>query len=133
MNLLQVLHQRWLADETLNGLLPADRVFTGISPDRTLPRAEILKPSQRPLTLPGDGSAIDNAVVQFRVFHNRYDDGAEILQQIKATFDRIAFNLEQQKKVFNMQPTRNTEKQHDDGVWEFTLDFDCTLYLPDGV
>jgi hypothetical protein len=133
MNLLQVLHQRWSANAELNGLLPASRVFTGMSSDRTPPFAVIFKLSQRPLSLPGDGSAIDRAAVRFRVFHDHYDAGAEILQHVKIAFDRTAFDLAENNKVLNLQRTNDSENQHDDGIWEFTIDFDCTLYLPTGV
>jgi hypothetical protein len=133
MNLLQVLHQRWSDDPALDGLLPTGRVFTGMSSDRAPPYAVISKVSQRPVSLPGDGSAIDSIVVQFRVFHDHYDAGAEILQQVKATFDRTAFDLADSKEVFNMQRTKDAEEQHADGLWEFTISFECTVYLPTGV
>ena len=133
MNLLQVLHQRWSAETALDALLPAGRVFTGMSSDRTLPFAVISKASQRPFSLPGDGSAVDCVEVQIWIFHDRYDAGAEIVHQVKTAFDRISFDLADGKKVFNMQRTNEAEKQHDDGIWEFTIDFDCTVYLPAGV
>ncbi|MBN2581412.1 MAG: DUF3168 domain-containing protein [Pirellulales bacterium] len=133
MNLLQVLHQRWSADAALSNLLPASRVFTGLSPDRSLPYAVFSKASQRPLSLLGDGSAVDRVGVRIRLFHDRYDDGAEIAQQVKAAFDRIAFDLADDKKVLNMQRTDESEEQHDDGAWEFTVHFDCTVSLPAGV
>ena len=133
MNLMSVLHQRWSADAALNGLLAASRVFTGMSPDRTPPFAVISKTGQRPISLPGDGSALDRVGVRIQVFHDHYDAGAEILGQVKTTFDRTAFELADDQKVLNMQRTNDVEKQSDDGMWEFLIDFDCTVYLPAGV
>ncbi|MGD0516486.1 MAG: DUF3168 domain-containing protein [Thermoguttaceae bacterium] len=133
MNLAQVIHQRWAADSTLNGLLPATRVYTGLSFDPTRPFAVISKESDKPETYHSDGSAIDAVGLRIQVFHDNYDAGAEIAHQIKKVFDRTAFDLSGSDKVLNIQRGNNSENQTDDGVWQFIMDFICTVYLASGV
>src|SRR3972149_1427654 len=129
MNLAQVIHQRWAADTTLNGLLPASRVYTGLSFDPVRPFAVISKESDRPATYHRDGSAIDTVGLRIQVFHDHYDAGAGIMHQIKATFDRTAFDLAGSDKVLNIDRGNDSERQNNDGVWQFIIDFDCTVYL----
>jgi hypothetical protein len=133
MNLAQVIHQRWAADTTLNGLLPATRVYTGLSFDPLRPFAVISKESDKPETYHSDGSAIDSVGLRIQVFHDNYDAGAEIAHQIKAAFDRTAFDLAGSDKVLNIQRGNDSENQNDDGVWQFIMDFNCTVYLASGV
>ena len=133
MNLAQVIHQRWAADSTLNGLLPATRVYTGLSFDPTRPFAVISKESDKPETYHSDGSTIDAVGLRIQVYHDNYDAGAEIAHQIKKVFDRTAFDLSGSDKVLNIQRGNNSENQTDDGVWQFIMDFICTVYLASGV
>ena len=133
MNLAQVIHQRWAAAGSLNGLLPAARVFTGMSVDPTRPFAVISKESDRPLECYNDGAAVDVVGVRIRVFADDYDAAAAIMHQVKAAFDRSAFALSGSDKVLNMQRGDDSELQNDDGVWQLTIDFQCTVYLAAGV
>ncbi len=105
MNLAQVIHQRWAADSTLDGLLPAARVYTGLSFDPARPFAVISKESDKPETYHSDGSAIDAVGLRIQVFHDHYDAGAEIAGQIKKSFDRTAFDLAGSDKVLNIERT----------------------------
>ena len=43
MNLAQVIHQRWAGDGALSALLPASRLYTGMSVDPTPPYAVITR------------------------------------------------------------------------------------------
>jgi hypothetical protein len=133
MNLAQVIHQRWAADATLNGLLPATRAYTGLSFDSVRPFAVISKQSDKPESCHSDGSSIDAVVMRIQIFHDHYDAGAEIVHHIKTTFDRTAFNLAGSDKVLNIRRSNDSEKQNNDGVWQFTIDFSCTVYLAAGV
>ena len=133
MNLAQVIHQRWAADSTLNGLLPVSRVYTGLSFDPARPFAVISKESDRPETYHSDGSAIDAVGLRIQVFHDHYDAGAEIMHHIKTTFDRTAFNLAGSDKVLNIERGADSERQNNDGAWQFIVDFKCTVYLASGV
>jgi hypothetical protein len=133
MNLAQVIHQRWAANSALNNLLPATRVYTGLSFDPLRPFAVISKEKDRPESYHSDGSAVDVVGLRIQVFHDHYDAGAGIVQQIKTAFDRTNFNLAGNDKVLNMQRSNESERQNNDGVWQFIIDFDCTVYLAAGV
>jgi hypothetical protein len=133
MNLMQAIHQRWAAAAELNALLPAARVFTGMSFEPSLPRAAIGKQSDKPTSYASDGSAIDTVAIRFLVFHDNYDDAAEIVHQIKAAFDRSSFALTGDDQVRLMQRTNDFEEQLDDGTWQMTIDFECAVYLASGV
>ena len=133
MNLAQVIHQRWAANSTLDNLLLATRVYTGLSFNPERPFAVISKESDKPETYQSDGAAIDSVGLRIQVFHDHYDAGAEIVHRIKAAFDRTAFDLAGSDKVLNTQRANDTEKQTNNGVWQFTIDFNCTVYLASGV
>lgn len=133
MNLAQVIHQRWAAAEALNSLLPAQRVYTGISVDSTTPYAVITKQSDHPLTRHNDGSVVDTVGIRIQVFHDNYDAAAAIVEQIKAAFDRTYFSLSGSDKVINMQRSNDFERPGDDGVWQMVIDFNCMVYLESGV
>ena len=129
MNLAQVIHQRWAAAAALAELLPAASVYTGTSVDPTTPYAVIGKQSDRPEANFNDGSAVNTVVVRIEVFHDNRDAGAAIVHQVKAAFDRTDFALAGGDKVINMQRSNDSERQEKDGVWKFTADFNCTVYL----
>ena len=133
MNLIEVIHQRWAAATALNDLLPSTRVFTGMSVDATMPYAVITKETERPLTRHHDGSAIDLVAVQVRVFDENYDAGAAVMHEVKTALDHTNFALSVSDRVLGMQRTNDQENQTEDGVWQFTIDFNCTVYLESGV
>ena len=133
MNLAEVIHQRWAAAEALNNLLPASRVYTGISVDPTTPYAVISKESHRPAICYNDGSAVDTVGVRIQVFHDNHDSGAAVLDQVKAALDRTDFALSGSDKVIDMQRSNDFQRQEEDGVWQFVIDFNCTVHLKSGV
>ena len=133
MNLDQVIHQRWAATPALDGLLPAERVYTGMSVDPTLPYAVLSKESERPGDYHNDGSATAAVGLRIQVFAGQYRSGADILHQLKAAFDHGDFPLSGADKVVDMQRLNDFGRQSDDGVWQFTCDFLCTVYLAAGV
>ncbi|MBN2476901.1 MAG: DUF3168 domain-containing protein [Pirellulales bacterium] len=129
MNLMQTIHQRWAADETLDGLLPASRVSTGINVDPASPYAVIGTRGNRPIGYHNDGSVLVTVGVRIQVFDEAYDAAAAIVAQVKATFDRTDFDLSGDDRVVNMQRTDDRARQEDDGTWQWVVDFDCTVYL----
>lgn len=129
MNLMEIIHQRWAAASGLNDLLPASRVTTGIGADATSPYAVIAKRSDRPMTRHNDGSSIDVVGVRISVFDNNHDSAAAVIEQIKTALDRTAFDLSGDDRVIDMQRSNDYQRQDDDGVWEFVIDFDCTVYV----
>jgi hypothetical protein len=132
MNLVQVIHQRWAAATALNALLPATRLYTGAGYDPVPPLAVVSKQSDKPDSYDVGGSAIDIVVVRMRVLHAQYDAAAAIVHQIKKAFDRTTFALSGSDVVQNMQRTNDFEDQRNDGLWEMTIDFECTVYLAGG-
>jgi len=133
MNLAQVIHQRWAATEPLNDLLPASRVFTGMSVDPTTPYAVISRQSDRPVAYLNDGSTVDRVGVRVEVFHENHDAGAAVVDQLKAAFHLAQFALSGSDKVIGMQRSNDFEHHNDDGLWQFVVDFNCTVYLTSGV
>ncbi len=129
MNLAQVIHQRWAAATALDDLLPASRVFTGVSVDSTMPYAVISKRSDRPAAYHNDGSALSTVGVRIEVVDDGYDSAAAVMEQVKAAFDRTDFALSGSDKVISMQRSNDFQRQEPEGVWRLVIDFVCTVYL----
>jgi hypothetical protein len=132
MNLSQVIHERWAAATALNSVLPSTSVHTGLNVHPTLPRASILKQSDKP-TYATDGSATDTVVLRIVVYHDNHAEASDIVHQIKVAFDRSTFALSGSDQVKLMQRSNDFEEQLDDGTWQMTIDFTCTVYLSAGV
>ena len=133
MNLVEVIHQRWASATALNDLLPASRVFTGLSVEATAPYGVISSQRGRPAGRHNDGSALDSVAVRIEVFHDSHDDGQAVLEQIKAAFDRTDFALAGSDRVIDVQRAGDSRRQDGDGLWQFAIDFNCTVYLATGV
>lgn len=132
MNLAQVIHQRWAAAAALNDLLPASRVYTGLSVDPATPYAVISKEGQSPGSLCHDGSGVDQVKLRIQVYHENYGEAAAIVEQLKAAFDRTRFDLSGADRVLFMQRTDDFENQNEDGLWRMVVDFRLTVYLASG-
>ena len=128
VTLLQGIHQRWSDSAPLSALLPASRVSTGPSGDASLPRAVIYPRSDRLVTRSNDGSSVRAVGVQIQVFHGSLDAATAIVQEVKAAFDRAAFDLDYGERVVDMVQTDGSAKQQPDGVWQWTLEFKCTVH-----
>ena len=132
MNLEQVTHQRWAASETLNGLLPAEKLKTGRSFGDSLPYATVTRLKNRTRFRTNAGDALDEVTLRINVWHDNYDAGRAIVEQVKATFDRSNFALSGGDRVVQMLRTDDSASQHDDGTWQFTIEFLVQVYLPSG-
>jgi hypothetical protein len=133
MNLAQVIHQRWAAAAALDELLPAARVYTGLSVDPTPPYAVISRPDQSPVSLLHDGSGVDAVMLRIQVYHDQYDAAAAIVEQVKAAFDRTSFELAGGDRVLSMRRTGDSEHQGEDGLWCLLVDFRSAVYLASGI
>ena len=137
MNIGQVLHTRWAAGTTLNGLLAAAKVMTGryFAEDPTFPYATITRPNDVPQGYTSDGAAVERVAVRITVYHafESYDEGLAIADAVKSTFDREDFDLSGSDKVLNMQRSGYQEIQDEDGDWYFVIDFECPVHLSAGV
>jgi hypothetical protein len=125
---LGTIHQRWAAMPALAALLPASRVFTGMSPDTTLPFAVLAKESDRPQGRYNDGSSIDAVTLRIDVFDANYDSAAAIVAEVYAAFDRTAFALAGDDKVIDCERADSSEQQKPDGVWQMTITLRMTVY-----
>ena len=130
LSLVQAIHQRWAESPALCSLLPVARVSTGMSADPALPRAVVHKESDRPLLSCNDGSEVALVTVRIRVFHDDYAAAAATIGQLKAALERAEFALECGGKVLDVRRSNDSEQQLENGVWEMTIDFDCTVHLP---
>ncbi len=129
MNLAQVLHQRWAADESLNALLPAERVFTGTSVTPAMPLAVISRARARPAVQFADGAGLDTVEVRIELYDPSYDASLAVLAALKRAFDRTRFDLAGAGKVLYMRRTADHARQEPDGTWRTTVEFDCTVLL----
>ncbi len=122
MTLEQAFHQRWAASAELNGLLPADRFFTGRSFGTPLPHAILARRSTRAIGR-SNGGAIEETTLPIHLWHRDYDAGRTIACQIEAVFDRCRLEATDEELVTSVRRGRRTDRQHEDGLWQFTLRF----------
>ena len=119
MTLEQALHQRWSDNQTLNALLPADRVTTGRSSLGTLPRATICRESRCTVCRTNLGDILEDVTVTMHLRHESFDDGIAIIRQFLAVFDRSHFNLSENAKVLSLRRIEDTCRQANDNTWQF--------------
>jgi hypothetical protein len=78
------------------------------------------------------GDALDEVTLRVNVWHEEYDAGRAIAEEVKAAFDRSSFALSGSDRVVQMLRTNDFASQHDDGAWQFTTEFLVQVYLPSG-
>ena len=133
VNLEQVVHQRWAACDALDSLLAAENVKTGRSFGAASPYATITRLGNRTAFRTNAGDALDEVALRVSVWHDDYDAGRAIVGQVKTAFDRSDFALAGADRVVQMRRTDDSASQHDDGTWQFTVDFLVHVHLPSGV
>lgn len=133
MKLEQAIHQRWEAADALNSLLPVANVKTGRSLDASLPYASIARKAVRTVFRTNAGDALDEVVLEVHVWHDDYDAGRDIVEQVNTAMDRADFALSDGQQVVQMRRTGESDSQHDEGVWQFMVQFLVQVYLPFGV
>ena len=131
MNLEQAIHQRWAADSDLTTVLPAENVVTGRRGSRQVPYATLHRKQCRNLLRTNDGD-VDEATVLIHVWHDDYDAGRAIVERVTAAFDGSDFTLADDQRVVRMRRTADSTREHDDGLWLFSLEFLAYVYLPSG-
>jgi hypothetical protein len=133
VNLEQAVHQRWAASEALAAMLAAERVTTGRSLGDSVPYATITRRQCRTAFRTNAGDALDEVTLRIHVWHDDHEAGRAIVEQVKATFDRSDFELAGGARVVQMRRAHDAAVQHDDGTWQFTVEFLVEVYLPSGV
>jgi len=78
----ELLHALWAADATLNGLLPAERVFTGWAPPGTMPYAVLSQPAGTPAGQ-GHRNRWSNEQWRVQVWSAGYNAGLAIRQAVE--------------------------------------------------
>ena len=133
MNLEQAIHQRWADTPALEALLPAARLKTGRSRGDPMPYATLTRQRNRTALRSNAGDAVDETALQIDVWCEEFDAGHAIAEQVKAAFDRAAFDLSGGDRVVQMRRTGDAASQDPDGVWRFALQFLVQVHLPSGV
>ena len=67
------------------------------------------------------------------VWHDNYDAGWAVAEQVKAAFDRSAFALSGDDRVIQMCRREDAASQDEDGIWQFTITFLVQVYLSSGI
>lgn len=129
MNLEQAIHARWAASPNLEALLPAERVRTGAFHGEGRPYATLERKTSRTVFRTNAGDALDEVMVAVHVWHESYDAGRAILQQVRAAFDRSDFSLDGGNRVVQMRRIADAARQHDGNVWQLTVEFSVSVYL----
>jgi len=132
LNLEQAIHERWAASDGLNALLPAENLKTGRSLGDAMPYATIARLKNRTLFRTSAGDALDEVTLRVNVWHDEYDAGRAVAEEVKAAFDRGSFALSGDDRVVQMLRTNDFASQHDDGAWQFTTEFLVQVYLSSG-
>ena len=133
MNLEQAIHARWASSPGLEALLPAGRLRTGAFHGEGRPYATLERKGIRTVFRTNAGDALDEVSLAFCVWHDSLDDAAAVVGQIKAAFDRSGFDLDGGDRVVEMHRTAEAAKQHENSVWQLTVEFSASVYLSSGV
>ena len=132
MNLEQAIHARWAASSGLEALLPAARVRTGAFHGEGRPYATLERKTSRTVFRTNAGDALDEVTLAVHVWHEGYDAGRAIADQVRTAFDRSDFGLDGGNRVVRMHRIADAARQHDGNVWQFTLEFSVSVYLASG-
>jgi hypothetical protein len=116
----------------LVSLLPEKRVTTGRAADETLPYATLTRLKNHTAFRTNAGDAVDEVTLRIHVWHDDYDAGRAVVEQLKAVFDRSDFALDSADRVVQMQRTDDSASQHDDGIWQFAIEFLVQVHLASG-
>jgi hypothetical protein len=130
MDLEQAIRQRWGATPALDGLLPVSKLKTGLARGDTLPYATLARTGSRPALRTAAGDAIDEVAVRITIWHGDYDGGSAIVGQVAAAFDHSDFALAGGGRVIQMRRTNLAATEHDDGAWQFTIEFLAEIHIP---
>lgn len=133
MNLEQAIHQRWAESEPLESLLSAAKLSTGHSGPGAAPYAAIAIENERPRVRTNAGAAVDQVALTVHIWHDDYNAGRAVVEQVSAVFDRWGFSLAGEDRAVRMRRISQSSSQHDDGMWQFTVMFVIDIYFAVGV
>jgi hypothetical protein len=131
VNIEEAIHQQWAADEALNAALPVENVVTGLRSGRQVPYATVHRKQNRNV-LRSNAGDLDETTVLIHLWHDDYDAGRAIAQKVQAALDRRAFALAGEQRVVRFLRAADSADQHDDGLWQFSIEFRAQVSLPCG-
>ena len=132
MNLEQAIHERWAASAALVALMPADRLKTGLARGTGIPYATLARKPGRTLFRTNAGDALDQIPLVIRIWHGQFDAGQAIAQEVKAVFDRAELALDGGDRVLDILRGGESVVQHEDGIWEWAIEFSVHVHLISG-
>lgn len=116
-------HQHWAADATLNALLPAERLKTGLVRGTDLPCASLVRKACRTAARTNAGGRFEEATIEVRIRHDDHDAGRAVADAAADAFDRARLAVSGGQNVLQTLRTRESVVQCDDGAWEFLIEF----------
>ncbi len=129
MTLEQAIHQRWAAYAPLNNLLAADRLTTGRALRTEPPHATLRREKTQTVCHTNDGR-IDEIGLRIDLWYADFGAGRAVIDQIGAAFGGCSLDLDADEQVLVVRCTNQSDSQHDDGLWQFTVLLSARLYLP---
>jgi hypothetical protein len=131
MTLEQAIHKHWADCPALEELLSADRLSTGRSLGTPAPYATLRRESTQPVCRTNAGR-LDEVGLRIDLWHDGYSAGRAVVDQIDAAFDGCWLDLDDERQLMALRRTGLSERQHDDGLWQFTLQFSARVFIPLG-
>ena len=128
MNLEQAIHEHWAAAVELDALLPVALLTTGRG-GAAAPRATLLIRTVRSTLPTNEGPALREMSVRFDLWHDRYADAKSIAGLIRERFDGASLAMPPAGRVARLRHVADSTRQHDDGQWQWTVDFTATSRL----
>lgn len=129
MSIEQAIHEHWAATASLQRLLSAQRVTTGRLSRGATPYATIQHGKSRPALPTNRGNAIERIDVHITLWHDDYDAGRSIARQVEATMDSTTLTLPGSGRIAQLRRAGTEVAQHDDGLWQWTVELQATVYL----
>jgi len=129
MSLEQAIHQRWAACVPLDSLLPVERLTTGRRLSTPAPYATLLR-DQTHTVCRTNGSRLDEVTLRLTVWHADYALGRAVVGQIESCFDGWTPELDDGQQVLALRRIEQTDRQHDDGLWQFDSQWLARVLVP---
>ena len=127
MNIEKAIIERWAAAPALAALLPSERLTTGCSACAAPPYATIEPVASRPMLPTNAGNAIQRSVWRIHVWHADYDALRAIAEQVETVMDRAELARPGGLPPARLQRIGSTTTQHDDGLWQWTVELQITM------
>jgi hypothetical protein len=125
-SLEDAIHTRWATKATLQAALPVASVFTGHSPQSTLPYANITNEGETKLEASNRGD-YEQSLLRVHVWTSTFDAGKQIMRVLRsrdAGFHRDEFSIDTVERCMFAQRVGGGAMQEEDGVWHHWEDFE---------